>query len=53
MPAGIFDHDSQHFTLELDAAVQRHLEWMRRVLRCAVLRVAPGDDVTAADSHRR
>ncbi|MBV1927956.1 MAG: diguanylate cyclase, partial [Gammaproteobacteria bacterium] len=30
---------------QLDVAVEAHMDWTRRVLRCAVLRVSPGDDV--------
>lgn len=37
----------------LDAAIQAHMNWTRRVLRCAVLHVSPGDDVLAADAHDR
>lgn len=39
------------FVLELDSAVQSHLEWSRRVLRCAVLRASPGDDVLDDAAH--
>lgn len=38
---------------ELDAAIAAHLDWTRRVLRCAVLRTSPGDDVLAVDAHCR
>jgi diguanylate cyclase (GGDEF)-like protein len=41
----------QVFTTELDAAMQAHLEWTRRVLRCAVLRISPGNDVLDAAAH--
>lgn len=49
--AGVFDHDSQRFALELDEAAQSHMAWTRRLLRCAVLRSAPDDDLLAADAH--
>ena len=39
------------FIIELDAAVEAHLAWMRRVLRCAVLGVAPGDDLLNPLAH--
>lgn len=48
-----FSRGTEHFVHELDEATQCHLAWMRRVLRCAVLRTAPGDDVLAADAHHR
>ncbi|HQT27196.1 MAG TPA: hypothetical protein PLK99_11495 [Burkholderiales bacterium] len=42
---------NQIFVTELDAAVQAHLEWTRRVLRCAVLRTSPGNDVMKPEAH--
>ena len=36
---------------QLDTAVAAHLDWTRRVLRCAVLRVSPGDDVLSPHGH--
>lgn len=45
--------DLEQFVRELDAATQAHLEWTRRVLRCAVLRASPGDDVLSEDAHLR
>ncbi len=39
------------FVSELDVAIQAHLEWSRRVLRCAVLRTSPGDDVMKNEAH--
>lgn len=36
---------------ELDAAVQAHLDWTRRLLRCAVLRTPPDDDVLDPAAH--
>lgn len=39
------------FILELDVAVEAHMDWTRRVLRCAVLHVSPGEDVLAPASH--
>jgi diguanylate cyclase (GGDEF)-like protein len=43
--------DLENFVAELDVATQAHLEWTRRVLRCAVLHDSPGDDVLKAESH--
>lgn len=39
------------FIVELDAAVEAHMEWTRRILRCAVLRAAPGEDVLEPMAH--
>lgn len=39
------------FISELDAAMQAHLEWTRRVLRCAVLHISPGSDVLNQEAH--
>ncbi|MBL4781263.1 MAG: diguanylate cyclase [Porticoccaceae bacterium] len=36
---------------QLDAAVEAHLDWTQRVLRCAVLRASPGDDVLSPQAH--
>lgn len=41
----------ENFIHELDAAVEAHLNWSRRVMRCAVLRTSPGDDVVAPLAH--
>ncbi len=43
----------RHFVIELDDAAQCHFAWTRRVLRCAVLRTSPDEDVLAEDAHRR
>jgi diguanylate cyclase len=43
----------EQFVTELDAAMQSHLEWTRKVLRCAVLRSSPGDDVLNPEAHSR
>lgn len=40
------------FVHELDAAVEAHQDWSRRILRCAVLGVSPGADVLEASAHR-
>jgi diguanylate cyclase (GGDEF)-like protein len=39
------------FVEQLDAAVEAHLDLTQRVLRCAVLRVSPGDDVLSPQAH--
>lgn len=36
---------------ELDAAVEAHMDWSRRILRCAVLHTTPGDDVLGPMAH--
>lgn len=42
---------TRHFIIELDAAVEAHMDWSRRVMRCAVLRASPGEDVLASEAH--
>lgn len=39
------------FIAELDAAVEAHMNWTRRILRCAVLHSVPGDDVLDPLAH--
>jgi diguanylate cyclase (GGDEF)-like protein len=46
-----FSPKADDFITELDAAVEAHMDWTRRVLRCAVLRVSPGADVLAPLAH--
>jgi diguanylate cyclase (GGDEF)-like protein len=46
-----FSPEIATFITELDAAVEAHMEWTRRVLRCAVLHAAPGDDALAPLAH--
>ncbi|MCX7156002.1 MAG: diguanylate cyclase [Rhodocyclales bacterium] len=46
-----FSPETADFISELDAAVEAHMDWSRRVLRCAVLRTAPGEDVLAPLAH--
>jgi diguanylate cyclase (GGDEF)-like protein len=46
-------HEARSFIVELDATEQWHIDWSRRVLRCAVLRAPPGDEVLAVDASRR
>jgi diguanylate cyclase len=41
----------QRFVAELDDAMQAHLQWTGRVLRCAVLHASPGDDVLKPEAH--
>lgn len=47
------DHvdEAKCFIVELDKAVEAHLDWTRRVMRCAVLHASPGEDVLAIDAH--
>lgn len=40
-----------NFIRELDAAVETHLGWTRRVMRCAVLHTSPGEDVLDPVAH--
>lgn len=42
---------TERFAEELDAAVEAHMGWTRRILRCAVLHTPPGDDVTDPQAH--
>ena len=44
--------ETRHFIIELDAAVEAHLDWTRRVMRCAVLQASPGEDVLASQAHQ-
>jgi len=39
------------FIAEFDAAIEAHMEWTRRILRCAVLRISPGEDVMRPMAH--
>lgn len=43
--------DTDTFISEFDAAIEAHMEWTRRILRCAVLRTSPGEDVLAPMAH--
>jgi diguanylate cyclase (GGDEF)-like protein len=46
-----FSRAARHFVAELDEAAQWHMAWTRMVLRCAVLRTHPGEDVLSSDAH--
>ncbi len=46
-----FSPEITNFVTELDAAVEAHMDWTRRVLRYAVLRASPGEDILAPLSH--
>jgi diguanylate cyclase len=39
------------FIAELDAAVEAHMGWTRRILRSVVLRTSPGEDVLSPLAH--
>jgi len=39
------------FIAELDAAVEAHMDWTRRIVRCVVLRSAPAEDVLGHQAH--
>lgn len=43
--------DTETFITEFDAAIEAHMAWTRRILRCAVLRELPGDDVMDTMAH--
>jgi diguanylate cyclase (GGDEF)-like protein len=43
--------EADTFITELDAAVDAHMSWTRRIVRCAVLRTTPGEDVLASQAH--
>jgi diguanylate cyclase (GGDEF)-like protein len=46
-----FSSEVSHFIVELDAAVEAHMGWTHRVMRCAVLHTSPGEDVLAPQAH--
>lgn len=48
----MYQSEIEQFVTELDAAVQAHMEWTRRLLRYGILREAPADDVLKPDAHR-
>lgn len=37
----------------IDQGIQAHLEWNQRLLRCAVLRESPGDDILGPEAHQQ
>jgi diguanylate cyclase len=43
--------ETDSFIAELDTAVEAHMAWTRRILRCAVLHTSPGEDVLAPLAH--
>lgn len=43
--------ETANFVAELDAAVESHLKWTRRVLRCVALHESPGEDVLEPLAH--
>lgn len=49
--SGSLNAEVASFIGELDAAVETHMSWARRVLRCAVLHTSPGRDVLAENAH--
>lgn len=51
MPEESFSPQARQFVVELDEASQWHMAWTRTVLRCAVLRTPPGDDVMGSEAH--
>jgi diguanylate cyclase (GGDEF)-like protein len=53
MPDAVISTDLAGFIGRLDAAEQAHMAWLRRLLRCSILKTPPGDDALADDAHRR
>ncbi len=51
--SAVFSEETEQFVSQLDAAIGAHLEWMRRVLRCAMLRETPGADLLDPDASKR
>jgi diguanylate cyclase (GGDEF)-like protein len=47
----IFAAATTAFVERLDGAIEAHMNWTRRILRCAVLRTRPDDDVMHRDAH--
>lgn len=43
--------EMDRFIAALDGAVEAHMNWTRRILRCAVLRTSPGEDVLDPGAH--
>ena len=43
--------ETDTFIAELDAAVEAHMQWTRCILRFAVLRTSPGEDVLSPMAH--
>ena len=43
--------ETETFIAELDGAVEAHMDWTRRILRWAVLRSTPGEDVLDPLAH--
>lgn len=43
--------DTDNFVAELDSAVEAHMNWTRRIVRCAILRTAPGEDMFHPEAH--
>lgn len=39
------------FIVDFDAAIEAHMDWTRRILRCAVLHTHPGEDVMSPVAH--
>lgn len=46
-------HRAADAIAELDAAMDVHLDWTRRVLRCALTREPPGEQMLSPDAHER
>lgn len=46
------DENAGRFVAEIDSAVQAHLDWTRRLLRCGILREPPSQDVFDQNAHQ-
>lgn len=46
-----YSSETTYFINELDAAIEAHMGWVRRILRYAVLGTSPSDDVLAQSAH--
>lgn len=49
----VFNQETEQFIQELDSAMEAHMAWSRKILRCAVLKESPDEDVLASDAHKR
>ncbi len=44
--------ETERLIAGLDAAVEAHMDWTRRILRCVVLKAPPGEDVLDPLAHK-
>jgi diguanylate cyclase (GGDEF)-like protein len=43
--------ETENLIAELDAAVEAHMNWTHRILRCVALKTSPGEDVLDPQAH--